>query len=60
MLYARQECAVDACVAGTRLYGPGGVEAMSFEATGGKSAYTFVDGEIGHFGEFDLMVTIEN
>ncbi len=59
MLYARQDCDADACVAGTRFNGAGGVETISFEAVGGESVYIFVDGEIGHAGEFDLMVSIE-
>ena len=59
MLYAREDCAVDACVAGTRFNGAGGMETISFEVAGGESVFIFVDGEIGHVGEFDLMVTIE-
>ena len=59
MLYAREDCAVDACIAGTRFNGAGGTEKISFEVTGGESVYIFVDGEIGYAGEFDLMVSVE-
>lgn len=58
MIYVREDCDDQECIAGTRLNGAGEPEQVTFDAEGSEETFIIVDGEIGTSGDFDLEVTI--
>ena len=52
LLYVRQDCEAEACLAGTTF------PTLTFDAEGGVESFIIVDGQAGHSGDFDLEVTI--
>lgn len=55
-LYMRTDCALDACVDGTILNGPGVSESLTFTAEASITYYIIVDGELGDSGSYTLTL----
>jgi len=63
ILYAVTDCAMQECVAGTALWGPGQAETISFQAPAGTSVFIVVDGmgsAIVSKGNFTLDVVVQS